>query len=236
MHDILINGARNMGIEMTRQQADMFCRYHEMLTEVNKSMNLTRVSDDPLEAVDRNYLDSITPLIHGLPEGVKTLADVGSGAGFPGIPLAIMLPDVRITLIDALDKRVKFLNDVIKALGLNAEAVHFRCEDASRKPELREQFDAVTSRAVASLNILCELSLPLVKVGGHMIAYKGPIWQEEAVQAANALDILGGRVIGAKPADIPGRDWNHMLVYIEKISATPEKYPRRAGVPEKKPL
>ena len=236
MHDILINGARNMGIEMTRQQADMFCRYHEMLTEVNKSMNLTRVSDDPLEAVDRNYLDSITPLIHGLPEGVKTLADVGSGAGFPGIPLAIMLPDVRITLIDALDKRVKFLNDVIKALGLNAEAVHFRCEDAGRKPELREQFDAVTSRAVASLNILCELSLPLVKVGGHMIAYKGPIWQEEAVQAANALDILGGRVIGAKPADIPGRDWNHMLVYIEKIDATPEKYPRRAGVPEKKPL
>lgn len=236
MHDILINGARNMGIEMTRQQADMFCRYHEMLTEVNKSMNLTRVSDDPLEAVDRNYLDSITPLIHGLPEGVKTLADVGSGAGFPGIPLAIMLPDVRITLIDALDKRVKFLNDVIKALGLNAEAVHFRCEDAGRKPELREQFDAVTSRAVASLNILCELSLPLVKVGGHMIAYKGPIWQEEAAQAANALDVLGGRVIGAKPADIPGRDWNHMLVYIEKIAATPEKYPRRAGVPEKKPL
>ena len=236
MREILMENALRMGIEMTSEQADKFCRYHDMLTEANKTMNLTRVPDDPAEAVDRNYLDSITPLIHALPEGAKTLVDVGSGAGFPGIPLAIMLPNIRITLIDALDKRVKFLNDVIKALDLNAVAVHARCEDAGKKPELREQFDIATSRAVASLNILCELSLPLVKVGGQMIAYKGPIWQEEAAQAENALSILGGQVAGAKPADIPGRDWNHMLVYIDKVSPTPEKYPRRPGVPEKKPL
>ena len=236
MREILIENARRMGIEMTSEQADKFCRYHDMLTEANKTMNLTRVSDDPAESVDRNYLDSITPLIHGLPEGSKTLADVGSGAGFPGIPLAIMLPDVRITLIDALDKRVKFLNDVIKALGLNAVAVHARCEDAGKNPALREQFDVVTSRAVAALNILCELSLPIVKVGGYMIAYKGPIWQEEAAQAENALSLLGGSVECAKPADIPGRDWDHKLVYIKKISPTPEKYPRRPGMPEKRPL
>lgn len=236
MRDILIENARRMGIEMTPEQAGKFCRYHELLTEVNKTMNLTRVPDDPAEAVDRNYLDSITPLIHGLPEGAQTLVDVGSGAGFPGIPLAIMLPHVRITMIDALDKRVKFLNDVVRELKLNAIAVHARCEDAGKNPGLREQFDVATSRAVASLNILCELSLPLVKVGGHMIAYKGPIWQEEAAQAENALAILGGSVIGAKPADIPGRDWNHTLVYIKKAAPTPDKYPRRPGMPEKKPL
>ena len=236
MREILIENARRMGIEITSGQADMFCRYHEMLTEANRSMNLTRVPDDPAEAVDRNYLDSITPLIHALPENARTLADVGSGAGFPGIPLAIMLPGIRITMIDALDKRVKFLNDVARELGLNASAVHARCEDAGKNPALREQFDVVTSRAVASLNILCELSLPLVRVGGHMIAYKGPAWQEEAVQARNALSVLGGRIADAKPADIPGRDWNHMLVYIEKVAPTPEKYPRRPGMPEKKPL
>jgi len=236
MKAYLLEKSARMGRALTEKQAGQICAYHEILIEVNKSMNLTRVPDTMAEAADRNYLDSITPLIHGLPEGAKTLADVGSGAGFPGIPLAIMLPDVRITLIDALDKRVKFLNDVIKALDLNAVAVHARCEDAGKKPELREQFDIATSRAVASLNILCELSLPLVKVGGQMIAYKGPIWQEEAAQAENALSILGGQVAGAKPADIPGRDWNHMLVYIDKVSPTPEKYPRRPGVPEKKPL
>jgi len=236
MRDILINNARLMGIEMSNEQAEKFCEYHRMLIEVNKSMNLTRVPDDIEEAVARNYLDSITPLIYGLPEGTKTLADVGSGAGFPGIPLAIMLPEVRITLIDALDKRVKFLNDVIKALGLNAHAVHFRCEDAGKKPELRESFDVVTSRAVAALNILSELSLPLVRVGGQMIAYKGPLWQEEAEQAANAFEKLGGVIREVKPADIPGRDWNHMLVYIDKISPTPPQYPRRPGMPEKKPL
>lgn len=236
MRDILIDNARLMGIEMSIEQADKFCEYHRMLTEANKTMNLTRVPDDIEEAVARNYLDSITPLMYGLPEGTTSLADVGSGAGFPGIPLAIMLPDVRITLIDALDKRVKFLNDVINALHLNAKAVHYRCEDAGKKAELRESFDVVTSRAVAALNILAELSLPLVRVGGHMLAYKGPLWEEEAAQAANAFEKLGGSVREARPADIPGRDWNHMLVYIDKVSSTPAQYPRRPGMPEKKPL
>ena len=236
MRDILINNAQLMGIALSAAQADMFCRYHAMLTEANRTMNLTRVPEDVEEAVARNYLDSITPLIYGLPAGTRTLADVGSGAGFPGIPLAIMLPDIRITLIDALDKRVKFLNDVIAELGLNAHAVHARCEIAGRDPELRESFDVVTSRAVAALNLLCELSLPLVKVGGTMIAYKGPAWQDEAAQAKNALDLLGGRITEARPADIPGRDWEHRLVYIAKTAPCPEKYPRRPGMPEKKPL
>lgn len=236
MQNRLIEMAREMGVEMSAAQAEKFCGYHALLTEANKSMNLTRVSDDIDEAIARNYLDSVTPLIYGMPEGAKTLADVGAGAGFPGIPLAIMLPEIRITLIDALDKRVKFLNDVIAKLGLNAVAVHARAEEAGKKPELRESFDVATSRAVAAMNILCEYSLPLVKVGGTMIAYKGPTWQEEAEQAANALEKLGGTVKEARPAPIPGRDWNHVLVYIEKTAPTPAQYPRRSGMPEKKPL
>lgn len=236
MRTRLIESARKMGIEMSDKQADMFCEYHRLLIEANRSMNLTRVPDDTDEAVDRNYLDSITPLAYALPEGTRTLADVGAGAGFPGIPLAIMLPDVHITLIDALDKRVKFLSDIITTLGLNARALHARAEDAGKNAALREQFDVVVSRAVAAMNVLCEYSLPLARTGGTMIAYKGPAWQEEAAQAANALEKLGGALRDARPAPIPGRDWNHVLVYIEKTAPTPAQYPRRSGMPEKKPL
>lgn len=232
----LIEGARGMGIEMSEDQARKFIRYHEMLTEANAQFNLTRVPDDIAEAVDRNYLDSISPVAKALPEGIRTLADVGSGAGFPGIPLAIMRPDIHITMIDALGKRVKFLQDVIEELGLNARAIHGRAEEAGRKPELREQFDAVTSRAVAAMNILCEFALPLVKVGGCMIAYKGPIWQEEVDGAANALELLGGKFREVIDAPIPGRDWQHTLVMIEKVSPVSDRFPRRPGMPEKKPL
>lgn len=236
MRTRLIENARKMGIEMSGMQADMLCEYHRLLTEANRAMNLTRVPDDAAEAVDRNYLDSITPLAYGLPAGTRNLADVGAGAGFPGIPLAIMLPEVRITLIDALDKRVKFLSDVIKTLGLNALAVHARAEEAGKNAALREQFDVVTSRAVAAMNVLLEYSLPLLRVGGTMIAYKGPTWQEETAQSASALEKLGGALTMARPAPIPERSWNHMLVYIEKTAPTPAQYPRRSGMPEKKPL
>lgn len=232
----LTDGARNMGIEMSAAQAEMFREYHGMLTEANAKMNLTRVPDDIAEAVDRNYLDSIAPIAGGLFRDACSMADVGSGAGFPGIPLAIMLPHVEITLIDALGKRVKFLEDVIERLGLNARAVHARAEEAGRKPELREQFDIVTSRAVAAMNILSELALPLIKVGGTMIAYKGPGWQEEIAGAGNALAKLGGRFRETLDAPIPGRDWQHTLVIIDKISAVSNQYPRRPGMPEKKPL
>ena len=234
MNQRLINGAGAMGIEMTPAQAAMFAEYHRMLEAANAQMNLTRVTGD--EAIDRNYLDSITPLAGALPAGIRTLADIGSGAGFPGIPLAIMLPQVEITLIDALDKRVKFLNDVISSLGLNAKAVHARAEEAGRRPELRERFDVVTSRAVAAMNVLCELALPLTRLGGTMLAYKGPTWREELEEARDALEKLGGSFTGAQEAHIPGRDWAHWLVRIEKTAPCPEQYPRRPGMPEKRPL
>lgn len=236
MQKKLIERAAAMGLSLTDAQADSFAKYHEMLIEANRQMNLTRVADDPDEAVDRNYLDCVTPLTTSLFDNCRRAADVGSGAGFPGIPLAILLPDVEFTLLDALDKRVKFLNEVIDNLHLNAKAVHLRAEEAGRNPALRDSFDVATSRAVASLNVLCEFSLPLVRPGGRMIAYKGPAWEEERDSAANALEKLNGRFVKAWSASVPGRDWNHVLVEIEKTAATPETYPRRSGMPEKRPL
>ena len=224
-----------MGIPMTGEQAGQFDIYHNMLVEANARMNLTRVPDDIAEAVDRNYLDCIAPLAGGFP-AVAAAVDVGSGAGFPGIPLAIMLPDTRFTLIDALGKRVDFLRDVIARLGLNAGALHLRAEDAARQGVLREGFDLAVSRAVAPMNVLCEYMLPLVKVGGYMLALKGPGLNGELKAADNALSLLGGTIERTQPLMIPGRDWNHTAAWIKKTAPTPEKYPRRAGTVEKRPL
>ena len=232
---LLLERAAAMGIPMSQGQAGQFNIYHDMLVEANARMNLTRVPDDPAEAVDRNYLDCIAPLAGGFP-AVAAAVDVGSGAGFPGIPLAIMLPDTRFTLIDALGKRVEFLRDVIARLGLNAEALHLRAEDAARRDDLREGFDLAVARAVAPMNVLCEYLLPLVRVGGAMLALKGPGLDNELARAENALKLLGGEVERVQPLAIPGRDWNHRAAWIKKTAPTPEKYPRRAGAVEKRPL
>ena len=235
LSDLLIQRAAAMGIGMTDKQAERFEAYHAMLTEANARMNLTRVPEDASEAVDRNYLDCIAVLSGGFPT-VETAVDVGSGAGFPGIPLAIMLPDIRFTLIDALGKRVDFLRDVIARLGLNAGALHLRAEDAARQGVLREGFDLAVARAVAPMNVLCEYMLPLVKVGGYMLALKGPGLNGELKAADNALSLLGGTIERTQPLMIPGRDWNHTAAWIKKTAPTPEKYPRRAGTVEKRPL
>ena len=235
MIDLLLERAEKTGVKMSRAQAEKFAIYHRMLVERNAQFNLTRVPDDLSEAIDRNYLDSVSPLAKEFPD-VKRAVDVGSGAGFPGIPLAILRPDTHFVLMDALGKRVEFLNDVIRELNLNAEAVHIRAEDAARKIEYRESFDLATARAVAALNLLSEYLLPFVKVGGCMLSYKGPGLDAEIAQAENALKILGGRIAKIEDIDIPDRDWAHKLCWIEKIAPTPEKYPRKAGKPEKNPL
>lgn len=236
LSNMMLESAKAMGISMTEKQAEQFEKYHEMLVEANKQFNLTRVPDELREAVDRNYLDCIAPLAYDFPKDVKTLIDVGSGAGFPGIPLSIMLPEVRVVMLDSLDKRVKFLQSVIDGLGLNAEAIHSRAEDAAKRPELREKFDVATARAVASLNLLSEYLLPFVRVGGRMLALKGPSLDEELAEAAFAFKALGGRFERAADVEIPGRDWSHRLAYIKKVSSTPSKYPRKAGVPARNPL
>ncbi|MCQ2437734.1 MAG: 16S rRNA (guanine(527)-N(7))-methyltransferase RsmG [Clostridia bacterium] len=228
--------AEQMGLTLTDGQCAKFAAYHAMLIDANAKFNLTRVPDDPEEAVDRNYLDSIALLTKvSLPAGAK-VADVGSGAGFPGIPLAIMCPDVHFVLIDALDKRVRFLNEVIDALGLNAEAIHGRAEQTAHADAYREQFDYATARAVADLRILSEYLLPFVKVGGSVLSLKGPGASDEATDAAFAIETLGGKLNGIDTLPIPNRDWQHCLVRIDKVASTPDTYPRKAGIPEKRPL
>ena len=229
------SGAQRMGIALDAQACERFARYYELLVEGNTRMNLTAVLE-PEEAVDRHFLDCLAPVAQGLlPEGAKVV-DVGTGAGFPGIPLSILRQDIRVTLLDSLGKRVEFLQSVIDALQLNACAVHIRAEEAGRQAAYRDAFDIAVSRAVAPMNVLCELCLPLVRPGGQLLALKGPGLDEEIRQAENAFAQLGGRCLALHPMEIPGRDWNHCLAVVEKISPTPEKFPRRAGMPEKKPI
>lgn len=236
LNERMLKRAAEAGICLNDEQAAKFEAYHNMLMAANAKFNLTRVPEDISEAVDRNYLDCILPLKSGLPKGIERIIDVGSGAGFPGIPLSICMPDVHFVLLDSLGKRVDFLQSVIAALGLNAEAVHARAEDAARRADLREQFDLATARAVASLNLLSEYLLPFVKPGGWMLALKGPGLDDEIANASRALDALGARFHHADHLILPDRDWDHRAAWIEKIAPTADKYPRRAGVPEKKPL
>lgn len=237
MREMIVNGAKAMGIRLPDHAPDQLIQYHEMLTEVNKVMNLTRVADDPQESVDRNYLDSLSPLsIPGLMDGVKTLCDVGSGAGFPGIPLSIACPEIHVVMMDSLGKRVKFLNQVIDALHLNAKAIHTRAEDAAKLPAYRDQFDMVTARAVAALPTLLELSLPFVRPGGRMMAFKGPSLTEELASSEKALRKLCAQPIEAHAIEIPGRDWDHRLMLIRKTAPTPKAFPRKAGEAGRNPI
>ena len=237
MKEMILRGAQQMGIALPDHAPDQLIRYHEILTEVNQVMNLTRVSDDPQESVDRNYLDSLSPLaVPGLLDGVKTMCDVGSGAGFPGIPLSIACPHIHVVMMDSLGKRVKFLNQVISELHLNAEAVHTRAEDAAKLPAFRDHFDLATARAVAALPTLLELTLPFVRPGGRMMAFKGPSLDEELAASEKALKKLCAQPIESHAVTIPGRDWDHRLMMIRKTAPTPKAFPRKAGEAGRNPL
>lgn len=237
MREMIVKGAKAMNISLPDRASEQLLQYHEMLTNANKVMNLTRVSENPQESVDRNYLDSLSPLtIPNLMRGVKTLCDVGSGAGFPGIPLSIACPNIHIVMMDSLGKRVKFLNHVIDALHLNAEAVHIRAEDAAKLPDYRDQFDMATARAVASLPTLLELTLPFVRPGGLMTAFKGPSLEEELAASEKALRELRAQPVEAYHVSIPGRDWDHRLMLIRKVAPTPKAFPRKSGEAGRNPI
>lgn len=235
MHNEMLRRAAEMRIPLTDDMALKFETYHNMLVDANARFNLTRVPDDVGEAIDRNYLDCAAAVLY-MPQGVRTAVDVGSGAGFPGIPVSICRPDVHIVLLDSLAKRVEFLRGVIEALQLNAEAVHIRAEDAARKPEFRDSFDLAMARAVAPMNVLCEYLLPFVRTGGWMMALKGPGLDQELRDAARAMEELCGCLDQVDRVEIPGRDWDHRICRIRKLAATPAKYPRKAGRAEKSPL
>lgn len=232
----LANGLDALGIAYDRAAIERFEAFHAILDEYNRRMDLTAVLDED-ERVDRHDLDSAAPLAQGLLAEDAKVIDVGTGAGFPGMPLLILRPGFRMTFLDALNKRIAFLQDALGRLGLTATTLHARAEDAARMDTHREAYDAAVSRAVASSATLQELTLPFVRTGGLAIAWKGPGVQEELTAARRAAFVLGGTVRGVVPAPVPGReDWAHCLLVTEKTGKTPKAYPRRAGTPNKKPL
>ena len=232
----LANGLAQMGVAFDQQAMERFEAFHAILDEYNARMDLTAVLDED-ERVDRHDLDSAAPLRHGLLAQDARVIDVGTGAGFPGMPLLILRPDLRMTFLDALNKRIAFLNDALARLGLTATTLHARAEDAARMPAHREAYDVAVSRAVANASTLSEITLPFVRVGGTAIAWKGPGVSDELVSGRRAAFLLGGKVRGVLDAPVPGReDWAHVLLITDKTGKTPAAYPRRAGTPGKKPL
>ncbi len=227
--------------DITTEQVKRFATYANLLVTANQTMNLTAITT-PYDIAQRHFLDSLTILeeIDGYCARVGrrdvTLADVGTGAGFPGIPIQIMRPDIRLTLIDSLAKRVRFLETVVQELNLErTKAIHMRAEEAGRKPEFRSAFDITTARAVARTSVLSEYCLPLTKVGGVFIAMKGDDI-EEIADGRRAIGQLGGKVSGERKFLLPGTDMRRTIISVDKIKETPASFPRKSGTPKKKPL
>lgn len=223
-----------LGINITEKQNQLFKHYYNKLIEVNKVMNLTAITEE--DAVYRkHFLDSLE-LFRVLDlKKEYNLCDVGSGAGFPSIPLAIIDSNINVTIIDALNKRINFLNELITELGLdNAKALHFRAEDYAK--DKKEFFDIVTARAVARLNVLTELCLPLTKVGGIFVAMKGATGASELDESKNAISILGGKILEVIDFELPEEDEKRQIIVIKKIKPTPAKYPRNFNKIKEKPL
>ncbi len=227
-----------MGIDYDPAAPGRLAEYHLLLADWNTRMNLTGDTDFEL-SLSRLYGDSLAPLgIDGLfPQGARVV-DVGSGAGFPGLPLAIVRPDLKVTLLDSLNKRIGFLNAVAEALSLtNVKAVHGRAEDAAHVAALREQFDLAVARAVAPLPVLCELLLPFVAPNGEMVCYKGPAAQEEWDAGQRAAAMLGGGSLKSLPVTVPDQpEWQHCVITCHKKEKTLRQYPRKAGMPSRSPL
>ena len=232
----LIEGAKVLNVNLTEQQADQLIRYKELLVEWNEKMNLTAITED-LEVITKHFLDCLTVQSSIDLTQVSSLVDVGTGAGFPGLVLKIAFPNLHITLIDSLNKRLKFLQHVIDELGLTGiECVHGRAEDLGKNKAYREQFEVCASRAVANLAVLSEYTLPFVKKEGYLIALKGQKLDEELAEGEKAITILGGTIDQLVDVVVPYTDLKHRIAKIKKIKETPKKYPRKAGEPTKAPL
>lgn len=224
--------AKLINIELEENQIEKFYNYMNLLLEWNEKINLTAITE-PNEVLLKHFIDSITILKYI--ENNMQVVDVGTGAGFPGIPLNIVNNNVNYTLVDSLNKRINFLNEVIEEVELkNINAVHSRIEDFAKNN--KEIFDIATSRAVASLNILLEYLLPLVKVGGICICMKGSNAKEEIESASKALEILGGKIEKVEEITLPESDIVRNIIIVRKIKSTPNKYPRKAGTPSKEPI
>lgn len=232
--DKFIEEANKISITFTDTQLEQFRMYYEMLVEKNKVMNLTGITEWN-EVLEKHFLDSIS-LIRAIDLDQKlTVMDMGTGAGFPGIPLKIAFPKLKVTLADSLNKRVLFLQEVIDSLKLEGiQAIHGRAEDLARDKKYREQYDLAVSRAVANLSTLSEYCLPFVKIGGKFISYKSGEIEEEVSSSKSAVFLLGGKIINSVKFEL-GESGRSFIV-IDKVNGTPKSYPRKAGTPSKKPL
>lgn len=229
-------GLEQLRIFLDEKQIQQFIEYYEILVEWNKVMNLTAITDYE-EVIAKHFLDSLALVKVCDLSGKKKVIDIGTGAGFPGIPLKIAFPELEIVLLDSLNKRIKFLNEVIEKLGLkNIRTIHGRAEDFAKQKEYRESFDLCVSRAVANLSTLSEYCLPYVKIEGNFIPYKSGKIDEEISQGEKAIKILGGKISQIDKFQLVDTDMERSFVVIKKEKNSPKKYPRKAGMPSKEPL
>lgn len=231
-----LSDLEKINITLSNKQVEQFLKYYELLVEWNSFMNLTAITDFD-EVCKKHFVDSVS-LIKAMDLTKEmSVIDIGTGAGFPGIPLKIVFPNLKITLLDSLNKRIKFLDTVIEELALaNINTLHGRAEDFAKPGKLRETYDLCVSRAVANLSTLSEYCLPYVKVGGFFISYKSEKIEEESEAAKKAISILGGKVKDQVAFHLPDSDIYRNLYMIEKVKETNKKYPRKAGLPSKEPL
>lgn len=230
----LINKAQKIDIEINSIEAEKFYDYMNLLLEWNEKINLTAITE-PNDVILKHFIDSIT--INKYLKSAVNVMDIGTGAGFPGIPLKIINEDKNFILLDSLNKRINFLNEVCTEIGLsNINCIHSRAEELAKNKEYREKSDVVVSRAVARLVTLLEYMLPYVKVGGRCICMKGANLKEELEEAKNAIEILGGKIELVEKIYLPDSDMERNIVIIEKVKSTSSKYPRKAGMPSKQPI
>ncbi len=241
-HDfsILINNCKKWNIVLTEKQIKQFDQYYNLLVEWNSFMNLTAITEFD-EVCQKHFLDSLSIVKaypdHYFEKNTFQFIDIGTGAGFPSIPIKIVFPNLKFTLVDSLNKRIKFLNEVIDQLQLSdCTAVHGRAEDLAKNSSYREQYDFCVSRAVANLSTLCEYCMPYVKVGGRFVSYKSEKITEEAEKAKHAISVLGGKFERQVDFTLPDSDIYRNIYIIQKEKITPKKYPRKAGLPSKEPL
>lgn len=234
MRNLIKNGAEQLNISLNGEQIERLIKYASLLVEWNKKINLTAITDDEGIAT-KHFLDSLTAINTGYVKG--KVIDVGTGAGFPGLVLKIAKPEIELTLLDSLNKRINFLKTIGAEIGLDGvDYVHARAEDAGVNKVYRGGFDTVVSRAVANMALLSEWCLPFLKIGGHFLALKGPAADDELKNAKRAISILGGEVEAVKEVNIPFTELAHKIIIIKKVRQTPMKYPRKPAIAAKNPI